>query len=132
MKCKVILDTSVVIAIIGSREERKSILEIIDGYDFVCPESIYLEIGNAVSAMFKRSRITLNEGIELIEGFQKTEIQTVSLNLSRAVEISHKFNIYAYDAYVIECAERLKSPLVTLDSKMKEVAENLGVTLIEV
>ncbi len=129
---KIISDTSVVIALITSGEERKSIIEIIDGCDFVCSESIHPEIGNAVSAMFKRSRITLNDGIEIVEGFQKIEIQTLSLNLSRSVEISHKFNIYAYDAYVIECAERLNAPLITLDSRMKEVAEQMGITVIEV
>ncbi len=121
-----------VIALIVSDEERKSVVDVIDGYDFVCPESIRPEIGNAVSAMFKRGRISLNEGIEITEGFQKINIQTVFLNLNRAVEISHKFNIYAYDAYVIECAERLKSPLVTLDSRMKDVAKKLGITIIEV
>lgn len=129
---KVILDTSIVIALITSGKERKTIVDIIDGYDFLCSESIYPEIGNAVSAMFKRSRITLNQGIEIIEGFERIKIQTVSLNLNRAVEISHKFNIYAYDAYVVECSERLNSPLVTFDSRMKEVAKKLGITVIEV
>jgi len=43
---KVILDTSVVIALIVSDEERKSVVDVIDGYDFVCPESIRPEIGN--------------------------------------------------------------------------------------
>ncbi len=129
---KIILDTSIVIALIASGKERETIVDIIDGYDFLCSESIYPEIGNAVSAMFKRSRITLNQGIEIIEGFERIKIQTVSLNLNRAVEISHKFNIYAYDAYVVECSERLNSPLVTFDSRMKEVAKKLGITVIEV
>jgi predicted nucleic acid-binding protein len=128
----IVLDTSVVIALIVSDEERKSVVDVIDGYDFVCPESIHPEIGNAVSAMFKKGRISLDEGIEITEGFQKIKIQTVSLNLKRAVEISHNFNIYAYDAYVIECAERLKSALVTLDSRMKDVAKKLGISIIEV
>lgn len=129
---KVILDTSVVIALITSQKERKSILKMIGGYDFICSESVCPEIGNAVSAMFKRNRITLNEGIEIVKEFQNIEFEMVPLHLSRSIEISHKFSIYAYDAYVMECAERLKSPLVTLDCRMKEVARNLGITVIEV
>jgi len=129
---KVVLDTSVVIALLASDEERNVIIDVIDGYDFVCPESISPEVGNAVSAMFKRDRITLDEGIEIVEGFQKLKIQIVPLNLKRATEISHELNIYAYDAYVLECAERLKLDLVTLDSRMKEFARKLGIKVIEV
>jgi hypothetical protein len=29
----------------------------------------------------------------------------------------HLHNIYAYDAYVLECAERFHVPLITLDSQ---------------
>jgi predicted nucleic acid-binding protein len=61
---RIILDTSVLIALITSAKERKTIIEIIEGYDFFCSESIYPEIGNAVSAMFKRSRITLSQESE--------------------------------------------------------------------
>jgi predicted nucleic acid-binding protein len=41
-------------------------------------------------------------------------------------------NIYAYDSYVLECAERLKSDLATLDRRMKNVAGELKISIIEV
>jgi len=129
---EIVLDTSVVIALLAGDEEKKMIADAIDGNDLVCPESIKPEIGNAVSAMFKRVRITLKQGIELTEKFQKLKVEIVPLNLKRAAEISHKYNIYAYDAYILECAERLKSDLATLDSRMKEVAEDLGISIVEV
>ncbi len=56
---KLVLDTSIVIALLASDEEQEHLLEHIAGYDFVCSESIVPEIGNAISAMFKRRRITL-------------------------------------------------------------------------
>ena len=56
----------------------------------------------------------------------------LDLNLTRALEISNSCNIYAYDAYVLECAERLRIGLVTLDNKMKEVGHQLGISIIEV
>ncbi|MBF0413444.1 MAG: toxin-antitoxin system, toxin component, PIN family protein [Desulfamplus sp.] len=40
--------------------------------------------------------------------------------------------MYAYDAYVLECAEQLQISLVTLDNKMKEAARQLGISIIEV
>ncbi len=129
---KLILDTSVVIALLAGDEEKDMIADAMDGNDLVCPESIKPEVGNAVSAMFKRGRINLEQGMEIIQGFHKLDITTVPLNLKRATEISHKHNIYAYDAYVLECAERLQSDLVTLDGRMREVTEKLGISLIEV
>ncbi len=129
---KVVPDTSVVIALLASDEERSMITDVIDGNELVCPESIKPEVGNAVSAMFKRGRITLEQGIEIVEGFQKMKVQIVSLNLKRAIGIGHKYKIYAYDAYVLECAKRLRSDLVTLDDRMKEVAEELKISVIEV
>jgi predicted nucleic acid-binding protein len=129
---KIVLDTSVVIALLASDEERDGIIHGIHGYDIVCPESIKPEIGNAVSAMFKRGRITLVQGLAIVEGFQQLDIQIVSLNLIRATEMSHQYQIYAYDAYVLECAERLNTHLVTLDDRMKEIAQKIGISLIEV
>ncbi len=71
---KVVLDTSVVIALLASDEERETLVKALDGYDFVCSHSISPEMGNAVSAMFKRGRITLTQGRAIIEGFQQLPI----------------------------------------------------------
>ncbi len=129
---KLVLDTSIVIALLASDEEQEHLLEHIAGYDFVCSESIVPEIGNAISAMFKRRRITLEQGIALIDGFSQLDIQRVPFNLTRALEISQAHNLYAYDAYVLECAERFHLELVTLDNRMNEVARQLGISVIEV
>ncbi len=129
---KVVLDTSVVIALLASDEERDTLVKVLDGYDFVCSESISPEMGNAVSAMFKRGRITLDQGRAMIEGFQQLPIQLIALNLKRALEISHTYHIYAYDAYVLECAERVNSELITLDTRMHDIAQQLGILVIEV
>lgn len=82
--------------------------------------------------MFKRGRITLEQGLSIVGGFSTLEIEFLDLNLTRALEISNSCNIYAYDAYVLECAERLQISLATLDNKMKEAARQLGISIIEV
>lgn len=46
--------------------------------------------------------------------------------------IAEQADIYAYDAYFIDCAIRQKSPLLTLDKKLKIAAHNLNVAIMEV
>ena len=48
------------------------------------------------------------------------------------MRISQQNNIYAYDAYVLECALRHKAPLLTLDKKLKAVARELKIETMEV
>lgn len=127
-----VLDTSIVIALLSSEKERTIIIDAINGYDFICPESVIPEIGNAVSAMFKRQRIKFEDALRIIKGFKVLKIKFLPLNLSRAIEICNAYNIYAYDAYILECAESLKSDMVTLDKRMKEVAKKLNISVVEV
>lgn len=129
---KIVLDTSVIIALLASDEERVPILERIRGIELVCSESATPEVGNAVSAMLKRQRITLEQGVAIVEGFARLPLSFVSYDLTRAVELCHLYNIYAYDAYVLECAARLHLPLMTLDVRMAEVAHTLTLPVIEV
>ena len=43
-----------------------------------------------------------------------------------------QINIYAYDAYFLDCAVRYKSPLLTLDGKRKKAAGSVNVETLEV
>jgi predicted nucleic acid-binding protein len=40
--------------------------------------------------------------------------------------------MYAYDAYYLDTAYRLKLPLLTLDGGMKEKAKDMKINLLEV
>jgi predicted nucleic acid-binding protein len=40
-------------------------------------------------------------------------------------------NTYAYDAYFLECALNQRSPLLTLDRQMREIAKNIGIQIME-
>lgn len=52
------------------------------------------------------------------------QFETYDINLPIAIEISYKYKIYAYDAYVLECAKNLNLPLVTLDKLIQEKTKN--------
>jgi predicted nucleic acid-binding protein len=129
---KLIVDTSIIIALISSDEERSIIMQAIANYKMVCSISVYAEVGNAISAMFKRGRITLIQAHEMLNSFKQLQFETYDINLPMAIEISYQYKIYAYDAYVLECAKRLNLPLVTLDKLMIEKAKELNITTIEV
>ncbi len=52
--------------------------------------------------------------------------------LEQAVELSARLGIYAYDAYLIQCAMQMNSPLLTLDRRLQATAEKIGVKTLEV
>ena len=67
-----------------------------------------------------------------IESYGEIPIRFTDIDLSDALELAEKFNIYAYDAYVIGCARKHKAPLVSLDQGLGEVAKRAGVKVREV
>lgn len=46
--------------------------------------------------------------------------------------MADEFGIYAYDAYMLECALRYRTPLLSLDRSQCEVARTLDIDVVEV
>jgi predicted nucleic acid-binding protein len=46
--------------------------------------------------------------------------------------MSKNTNMYAYDAYILDCAIRHKAPLLTLDQKLKVAAQNINIEIMGV
>ena len=82
--------------------------------------------------MLKRKRINSNELIDIWDATQKIPVDLRSIDIRKALEIASQFDIYAYDAYFLTCALSLRSPLITLDRRMQDVAQNIGVRIMEV
>jgi predicted nucleic acid-binding protein len=126
------IDTSALIAVIVDEPERSKIIRLTSGNTLIGPGSIPWEIGNAFSAMFKRDRLTLDAAQKGMTIFQSIPIKLVEPDFSNVLRLSKETNIYAYDAYLLDCAIRYKSPLLTLDSKLKVAARNLAINTLEV
>ena len=62
------------------------------------PTSLPLEIGNALSAMFKRQRVTLQQARRVLDVYQAIPVRLVPVDLQRAVTLASDLGIYAYDA----------------------------------
>ena len=88
--------------------------------------------GNAFSAMFKRNRLDLKEAIRGLEIFKSIPIRYIDPDFANAVSISKQSDMYAYDAYFLDCALRQKAPILTLDSRLKETAQSLKISILEV
>jgi predicted nucleic acid-binding protein len=128
----IIVDTSVIIAVIVNESSKPAIIQATQKADLLAPASIHWEIGNAFSAMFKRNRITIDESLEAVEIYKQIPIRVVDIELEEALRIAKQLNIYAYDAYLIRCAQKYSAPLLSLDEALLRVAEEFKVKVIKV
>ena len=128
----IVIDTSALIAVIAGESERNRIIAITTGKSLIGPGSIPWEIGNAFSAMFKRNRLSLDEAKKGIAIFDSIPIRYVPPDFINAITVSKQINMYAYDAYFLDCAIRHRAPLLTLDRKLKTAAQDLDIEILEV
>jgi predicted nucleic acid-binding protein len=128
----IVIDTSALIAVIVDEPERSKIIEITVGNALIGPGSIPWEIGNAFSAMFKQNRLTLSEAKKGLSIFKSIPLRYVDPDLSNALQLSKSTNLYAYDAYILDCAIRYKSPLLTLDRRLRTAARAINIETLEV
>jgi predicted nucleic acid-binding protein len=128
----VVVDASVLIAVISGETERERLIKLTRGFDLIAPGSIYWEVGNAFSAMLKRKRANIHQVLMALEAFHNIPIRYVDIDLDSSLEIAARFGIYAYDAYLIECATRYKAPVLTLDKNLIECTRQLDIGVVEV
>lgn len=128
----VTIDTSALIAVIGNEDSKQKIIEITEGCSLCAPASVHWEIGNAFSAMFKRHKSSLKLAKRALSAYREIPIKFVDVPLEKTLEISHTKNIYAYDAYLIQCAQQTSTSLLTLDNKLKTTAEKMGISILEI
>jgi len=125
------IDTSALIAVIGNEASKKRIVEITTGYSLCAPISVHWEIGNAFSAMFKRRKLNLNLARQALADYREIPIKFIDVPLEQTIEISHAQNMYAYDAYLIQCSQQTSTPLLTLDNELKMNAVKMGINVLE-
>ncbi len=128
----IVIDASAILAVIVDEPERNRVVEMVAGHNLVGPGSIPWEIGNAFSSMLKQHRLSLKDAQRGLTIFQSIPIRYLAVDLENAVSIAHANNLYAYDAYFLDCASRHAAPLLTLDRPLRRAAENTGVNVLEV
>mgnify|MGYP004007894883 FL=1 len=127
----IVTDTHLFLAVALNEPEKTRIVQLTSNSNAIAPEILPYEIGNALSAMIKRKQITHDEALSAFEIASKVPVRLVSIDILKALELALEFNIYAYDAYFLQCAKSLSYPLFTLDKRMKQVAMNLNIEVLE-
>ena len=128
----VVVDTSVIIAVIANEPVKEALIELTTGADLIAPRSVHWGIGNALSAMLKRGRITVEQAIRAVRIYRQIPLRYVDVELEETLKVAKAQGIYAYDAYLIRCAVKYKAPLISLDRSLMVAAKETGARVIEV
>ncbi len=129
---KLIADTNTFLAVALNEPEKTQIIKLTVGHELIAPDVLPFEIGNALSAMLKKHVLESTEIIAAWKSASAVQVKLYRTDIRAALEIASRFNIYAYDAYFLECASSLKLPLLTLDKRLREVAQEFGIKTIKV
>lgn len=127
-----VVDTSVLLSVLLSEPERAKLVALTAEVDLVAPGSVHWEIGNALSSMLKRQRITLEQAMSILTAYEQIPLRLVEVSMREAVSIAAEQNIYAYDAYLIACARDQRAGLLSLDKALIAAANQAGVSVLEV
>jgi len=128
---KIIADTNIFIAVALNEPEKAKIIRLTEGHDLIAPDVLPFEIGNALTAMMKKNALKKKEVSSAWDIVQQIPVDFRPTNIKSALSIAIQFNLYAYDAYFLECAENLRGPLLTLDLGMQRAAREIGIAILE-
>ncbi|MGD0139266.1 MAG: type II toxin-antitoxin system VapC family toxin [Tepidisphaeraceae bacterium] len=128
----IIIDTTVVIACVVNEPHREALLAATTDQELIAPQSLPWEVGNALSAMFKRRRIGLEDALRAIDLFRRMPVELRVVDLESAVRLSNQLHIYAYDAYVIQSAVESRGEILTLDAGLAAAARAAKVPVREI
>jgi len=129
---EIVIDTSAVIAVILDAPEKAALIRITKDATLVAPSSVHWEIGNAFSAMLRRGRITSELVARAVEIYRTIPIRFIDVDLMASLVIASEHRLYAYDAYLIECARVRGATLLTLDRALARVATKMKIDAPEV
>lgn len=127
----IIADTNIFLAVALNEPERDRIITVTADASALAPEILPYEVGNALSAMVKRGKLTESEALEAEKSVRRIPIRLVSVDIHGSLQLALEHDIYAYDAYFLHCAQAFSCPLITLDRRMKQVATRLGIKVLE-
>jgi predicted nucleic acid-binding protein len=129
---KLVVDTSVLIAVLTAEPDRDKIVRQTVGADLLAPHSVHWEVGNALAAMLKRNRINRDQVRAALKAYEQIPIRFVDVDLSAALEVAADYGLYAYDAYIIACASENQCALISLDRGLLHAAKTARVNVVEV
>jgi len=125
-----ILDASAILAIILNEPNREKVIALTENATLLCPDVLSFEIGNALINLLRKQKITEDILFKAYKNFTLIPIRSIEVDIGKALKIACKYKIYAYDAYYLETAYRLKLPLITFDMPMRKVGTDLNIKIL--
>jgi len=127
----ILIDASALMPVLINEPEKSHIIHLTRNCNLLAPSLLPYEIGNALTRLKKRRILDNKEIITAYNDFKKIPLRLLHPDIENALLIACKYVIYAYDAYYLEIAMRLNLPLLTLDRRMKKVALDLKLRILE-
>jgi predicted nucleic acid-binding protein len=127
-----VVDTSVLIAVLTGEASRPALLRHTRQAELVAPASVHWEVGNACSALLKRRKATPAQIRRILAAYARIPIRFVEVELEPALALAAEHGLYAYDAYLLACAQNQRAPLLTLDRGLARVAAATGIAVEEI
>ncbi|NBC49890.1 MAG: PIN domain-containing protein [Gammaproteobacteria bacterium] len=128
---QVIADTNVFLAVALNEPEKPHIVQITAGAELFAPEILPDEIGNALSAMVKRQRLSAVQARSALTATRSIRVRLVGVDIAEALQLASDFDLYADDADFLQCARAAPSPLLTMDARMRNLATELKIPLLD-
>ncbi|MBI4559785.1 MAG: type II toxin-antitoxin system VapC family toxin [Candidatus Hydrogenedentes bacterium] len=128
---RIVADTSTFLGVALEEPEKPRLIEITAGHELIAPDVLPFEVGNALTTLVCKGRLHRDQVTAVWDVAQRIPVELRRTDIRSALALAGRFGIHAYDAYFIECAVRLRAPLLTLDLKMRNVAKQVGVNVLE-
>lgn len=128
---EIVADASAFLAVVLDESDRGWIIDKTLERHIISPEILPYEIGNALIAVRKKGRLSDREVIKAYDISQRITVKLVPVRIHDALKIAVRFDLYAYDAYYLQCCIENRLPLISLDDRMCDVARNLNIKVVE-
>ena len=92
----IVADTNTFLATALDEPEKQRIIELTSGSNIISPEILPYEIGNALTALVKRHRLSLDEAKVAFEYTQKIPVRLIRPNIQESLGIAFQFNLYMH------------------------------------
>jgi predicted nucleic acid-binding protein len=129
---QLVVDASVVLAVIAGGPARRALIEAAKGAELLAAACLPWEVGNALSALRFRRRGSLAAIKVAAAAYRGIPLRLIDVDLAEALDLSARLGIHGYDAYPIVCARMAHCPLVTLDAGLGKWARAEGIRVVEV
>ncbi|MGC8551647.1 MAG: type II toxin-antitoxin system VapC family toxin [Phycisphaerae bacterium] len=128
----IVVDTNILLAVAMDEPERAQLVKATIDAELIAPATLPFEVGNAISAMLKRRCLTIEHAMAVWDAVSVIRVRLVDIDLRAALEMAVHHEIYAYDAYVLQCGKQMRCPILTLDIALRRVGVKLGLHIMEV